>query len=181
VVAALKPTTPLMQAIDVLRRYMNQFNFGLFDGSVYKKAPESKFTFVYCSSVHDFIHHIMGNAEVADAISSFAGQIIGLLSVKACRLIRPIVINYNFIEVQPNLFIHNVFADKNKEVILGNVSLVQIKFKTYRMINSPLGSPRAFVKYTYNGKVPYPKAFIQGKRDSYCATKQTFLLVKTNY
>jgi len=102
---------------------MNQFNFGLFDGSVYKKAPESKFTFVYCSSVHDFIHHIMGNAEVADAIASFAGQIIGLLSVKACRLIRPIVIDYNFIEVQPFGTCFNISGkcfEKDPETLSGN-------------------------------------------------------------
>ena len=33
----------------VLRRYMPQFGFGLFDGSVYKKVAEAKYTYVYCS------------------------------------------------------------------------------------------------------------------------------------
>jgi len=64
---------------------MDRFNYALYDNSIYKKAPEAKFTFVYCCSIHDFIHHILGNANVANAVAQFAGQIIGLLKVKTCR------------------------------------------------------------------------------------------------
>jgi len=90
-----------MVAVDVIRRYMKKFKYAIFDGSIYKKAPEAKFTFVYCCSIHDFIHHILGNADVANTVAHFAGQIIGLLKVKSCRLIAPIVIDFNFIEVLP--------------------------------------------------------------------------------
>ena len=101
VVVPPKPKSKLMVAIDVVRRYMQRFQYGLFDGSIYKKAPEAKFTFVYCCSIHDFIHHILGNADVANAVAHFSAQIIGLLKVKTCRLIPPIVIDFNFIEVLP--------------------------------------------------------------------------------
>jgi hypothetical protein len=90
-----------MIAVDVVRRFMTQFHYGLFDGNVYKRAPESKFTYVYCSSVSDFIHSILGNAEIADIITSHVSQIINLLSVNACRLIKPTTIDFNFIEVMP--------------------------------------------------------------------------------
>ena len=80
---------------------MSQFDYGLFDGSIYRRAPEAKFTFVFCSSVHDFVHSILGNAEIADMVGSHVTQIISLLSVKACRLIKPVVIDYNYIEVLP--------------------------------------------------------------------------------
>jgi len=96
-----KPRSKLMIAVDVLRRYMAQFHYGIFDGSVYVKAPDAKYTFVFCSNVHDFLHHILGNAEVADHIASHVSQLSSLLSVRACRLIKPIQIDYNFIEVLP--------------------------------------------------------------------------------
>lgn len=96
-----KPQSKLMLAVDVVRRFMVQFNYGIFDGSIYRKAPDAKFTFVFCASVHDFVHSILGNAEVADMIASHVTQIIGLLSVKASRLIEPLVIDYNYIEVLP--------------------------------------------------------------------------------
>jgi len=96
-----KPRSKLMIAIDVVKRFMLQFHYGLFDGSIYKKAPEAKFTFVFCSSVSDFIHSILGNAEIADMIAAHVTQIVNLLSVNACRLIKPITIDFNFIEVLP--------------------------------------------------------------------------------
>ena len=96
-----KPRSKLMVAVDVLRRYMTQFGFGLFDGSVHKKAPDSKFTFVYCSTVNIFFHHILGNPEIADHIASHVTQLASLLSVQSCRLIKPITLDYNFIEVLP--------------------------------------------------------------------------------
>jgi len=100
-VNSTKPTSKLLQAIDVVRRYMEQYNFGIFDGSIYKKAPEAEFTFVHCSSVKDFVHYIMWNIEVADQIASHVQAIINLLSEKCCRLIKQLTIDYNFIEVLP--------------------------------------------------------------------------------
>lgn len=96
-----KPRSRLMVAVDVVRRFMAQFDYGLFDGSIYWKAPDAKYTFIFYLSVSDFIHSILGNAEIADMIASHVTQIVNLLSVKACRLIKPISIDYNFIEVLP--------------------------------------------------------------------------------
>ena len=97
----MRPTNKLHQAVDVVRRYMEQMSYALYDGSVYKKPKESKYIYVYCSDIHAFVHHILGNSEVADAIVSYVSPIIGLLSVKSCRLILPIQLDYNFIEVLP--------------------------------------------------------------------------------
>ena len=106
--AIRRPQTKLMQAVDVVRRYMKACKYALFDGAVYKKAPEAVFTYVYCSSVSDFIHHILGNAEVADQIASFVQPLISLLSVKSCRIIEQMVIDYNYIEVQPKFVCFNI-------------------------------------------------------------------------
>lgn len=90
-----------MTAVDVVRRYMQQFGFGLHDGSIFKKAPEGKYTFVFCQTVHVFIHNILGHSEVAEMIGSHVTQLISLLSAKASRLIKPILIDFIFIEEQP--------------------------------------------------------------------------------
>ena len=99
--AQMRPTSRLMQAVDVVKRFMDQFSYALHDGCMYRKPKEAKYTFVYCSSVHDFIHSILGNAEVAEVIASHTSTLISLLSVPACRLIQPIDMDYNFIEVRP--------------------------------------------------------------------------------
>ena len=77
---------------------MKKINYALYDGSVYRKPDESKYSYyVHCSDVH----HNLGNAEVADDIVSHVSPIISLLSVKSCRLIEPMKVDYNFIEVLP--------------------------------------------------------------------------------
>ena len=101
VIAAPLPVSKLMQGIAAVRSYMDSFDYGLFDGHIYKKAPDDKFTFMYCSSVFDFVHFILGNPDVADQIGSQVNPIINLLSVPSCRIIKPIIIHFNFIEVTP--------------------------------------------------------------------------------
>ena len=90
-----------MQAIDVIKRFMERFNLGLHDGCVYKRPREAKFTYVYCSTVFDFIHSILGNPEIADVIAGQVSNIIYLMSVPSTRIVKPILMDYNFIEVQP--------------------------------------------------------------------------------
>ena len=99
--AAPMPVSRLMQSISAIRNYMTLNDYALFDGSVYKKAPHAKFTYVFCSSVHDFVHFLLGCPEIADQIVTQVTPIISLLSVSACRIIKPLIIDYNFIEVTP--------------------------------------------------------------------------------
>ena len=90
-----------MQCIDVIKRFMKRFNLALYDGCVYKKPEEAKFTYVFYSSVFDFIHQILGNQEVADVIAGHVSNIVALMSVPTSRIIKPITIDHNFIEVLP--------------------------------------------------------------------------------
>ena len=48
----------------------------------------------------DYLLNLLGNVEVADLIASHVTQLTTLLSEPACRLIKPIEIDYNFIEVE---------------------------------------------------------------------------------
>ena len=90
-----------MQAIDLIKRYLKKFEFGIYDGAMYKKAPDAKFTFIYCSSVNDFLHYILGNNELAEVVAPHLQTINHLLSAKACRIVQPISLDFNFIEVLP--------------------------------------------------------------------------------
>ena len=92
----MKSTNKLRQAVDVVRRYMEHMNYSLYDGSIYNKPAHSKYTYVFASDVHAFVHHILGNAEV---IITYVTPVINLLSQKTCQLIKHIEID--FIEALP--------------------------------------------------------------------------------
>ena len=48
----IRPTNKLLQPVDVVRRFMDQMGYGLYDGSVYRKPSETKYTYIHCSDVH---------------------------------------------------------------------------------------------------------------------------------
>ena len=86
--------------------------------------------------------------EVANAITPNMNTIMKLLSNPTCRIIIPIKINYNLIEVLPK---GTCFQISTKSFV---------KFQTI----PENVTPRAFVKYTFNkNRIPYPRPFVQGK------------------
>ena len=79
-------------------------------------------------------------------IASYVTQLTTLLSEPACRLIKPIEIDYNYIEVEDRY----LFDIAGKRFIKESGSLK--------------GSPRAFIRYEYSeSKKPNPAPFIDGK------------------
>ena len=135
-----------MQAVDALRRFMQQKQFSICNDAVYRKITESKFTYVYFGSVNTFLLQSLGNAEIADQIVSSIKPLTHLLSQPKCALIKPINIDYNFIEVQPTGTCFDIW---NKRFVKNPVDLK--------------GSPRAFARYKYvAGIVPKPRLFIEG-------------------
>ena len=142
---AERPTSKFCKAVDLVRRLMAANQFGICDGMVYKKAGVH--TYVFCSTVKDYLLNLLSNVKVADAITQHIQQMTQLLSEPACRLIKPIQIDYNFIEVLPEGMCFNIAKkcfDLNPEELKG--------------------SPRAYIRYKYEeGKIPKPKKFIEGK------------------
>ena len=119
--------------------------FNILLGRVYKKIPEATYTYIYCTSVKDYLLNLLGNVEVADLIAPHVTQLTTLLSEPVCRLIKPIEIDYNFIEVE-----HQYLFD--------------IAGKRFTKESGSLkGSPRAFIRYEYSeSKKPNPAPFIEG-------------------
>ena len=119
--------------------------FNILLGRVYKKIPEATYTYIYCTSVKDYLLNLLGNVEVADLIAPHVTQLTTLLSEPACRLIKPIEIDYNFIEVERQY-------------------LFDIAGKRFTKESGSLkGSPRAIIRYEYSeSKKPNPAPFIEG-------------------
>ena len=115
-------------------------------GRVCKKIPEATSTYIYWTSVKDYLLNLLGNIKEADLIASHVTQLTTLLSKPACRLIKPIEIDYNFLEVEDQYMIDIA----GKRFIKKSGSLT--------------GSPRAFIRYEYSeSKKPNAAPFIEGK------------------
>ena len=124
---------------------MKVYLFDILLGRVYKKIPEATYTYIYCTSVKDYLLNLLGNVEVADLIASHVTQLTTLLSEPASRLIKPIEIDYNFMEVVDQY----LFDNAGKRFIKESGSLK--------------GSPQAFIRYEYSeSKKPNPAPFIEG-------------------
>ena len=141
-----RPSGKHMAAVDMVKRIMEAKNYGIYRGRIYRKCDEAKHTMVFCCSVETFLLSILSNPNVADVVTPFVRLLTELLSKPACRLIKPIVIDFNFIEVLPDGFCFDIAK------------------KTFTKDPPSLkGSPRAFVKYTYHeDRCPYPLKFVQG-------------------
>ena len=92
----------------------------------------------------DYLLNLLGNVEVADLIAPHVTQLSALLSEPACRLIKPIEIDYNFIEVE----------DQYLFDIAGKRFIEESGFLK--------GSARAFIRYEYDeSEKPNPAPFIE--------------------
>ena len=82
---------------------------------------------------------------MADLIAVHVTELTTLLSEPASRLIKPMEIDYNFIEVEDQYLFDIACKRFTKES------------------GSPKGSPRAFIRYEYSeSKKPNPALFIEG-------------------
>lgn len=141
-----KPTNALSEALCAVASYMQKRNFGIRNGCIYKKPTEAKYTFVYCSSVEEFLLHSLKDEELRESIILHVNSLINLLSKPACKVIKPIEIDFNFIECLPQGYCFDIF---NKCFVKDPADLK--------------GSPRAFVAYEYvKDSVPLPRPFIEG-------------------
>ena len=119
--------------------------FDILLGCVYKKITEATCTYIYCTCVKDYLLNLLGNVEVADSIASHVTQLTTLLSERAYKLIKPIEIDYNFIEVEDQY----LFDIAGKRFIKESGSLKW--------------SLRVFIRHEYSeSKKPSPAPFIEG-------------------
>ena len=124
---------------------MKVYLFDILLRRVYKKIPEATYTYIYCTSVKEYLLNLLGNVEVADLIAPHVTQLSTLLSEPVCRRIKPVEIDYNFIEVEDQY----LFDIAGKPFIKESGSLKR--------------SPPVFIRYEYSEpKKPNPVPFIEG-------------------
>lgn len=136
----------IRQAADTLERMLKSGSCAIYNGEVYKKVKDSKYTYVAYKSIKKYIMESLSDPIVAETILPVINQFINLSSDPDCGLIRNLEIDFNFIECQP----YGVCFDIEKKSFIKD----PINLK---------GSPRAFSYYQFTGEVPYPKFFIEGK------------------
>ena len=141
----INSTTRIGQAVNFVRRLLKAASCALHDGEVYRKITEAKYTFIRYKTVKAFLMEMLSDQETSEYILPHINQLIFLLSDPNCGLIESIRMDYNFIEVKPEGYCFNI---EKKEFVKDPPNLK--------------GSPRAFVLYDYNGKIPTPKYFIEG-------------------
>ena len=143
----IKPTSKMGQSVDLIRRDMQENNYGLHDGCVYVKLEECQYTYIYCTTVKTYLLKLLRKFEIADVITPYVSTLSGLLSEPACLLIEPIKIDYNYIEVQDGY----CFDIENKKFV--------------RHPKKLKGSPRAYERYSYDeNTIPNPEPFIEGMK-----------------
>ena len=126
---------------------MVEKGYGVNSACVYKKVKESVFTYVYCCTMNSFLHALVSDMRIADAIAQHLPALIGLLCDPHCRLIHPIRIDLDYIEVLPK---GTCFHIPTKSFVVNPSNIG--------------GSARAFVHYTYKEDVvPFPRQFVEGK------------------
>ena len=94
-----KVSSKIGQSVGLNRPAMKTKNYGLHDGCIYKKLEECEYTYIYCISVKNYLLNLLGSFQIADIITPCIMQLTSLLSEPACRLLEPIKIDYNFIQV----------------------------------------------------------------------------------
>lgn len=135
-------------AVSYLNRHMVNTGYSICQGIVYKKIKESQFTSIYYGSVKKYLMRAISDLELANVIVPHLSTIENLLSDPDCRIIKPLKINHNLIEVLPA---GTCFRISSKR-------FVKIKTMPEKV------SPRAFVRYIFDkDQVPHPLPFVQGK------------------
>ena len=94
-------TNKICSAVGLIERVMNDLNYRLHDGEVYRKVSQAKFTFVRSSSVNDSVHALLFNPKMAEVVAPQISSVISILSNSGCQIIRQTEFDYNLIEVKP--------------------------------------------------------------------------------
>ena len=139
---------------------MKSNNYGIYDECIYRKLEECEHTYIYCTSVKNYLWNLLGNFKIADIITPHITQLTSLLPEPACRLLDPIKIDYNFIKVSDGFY----FDTDGKKFI--------------RKPKRLKGSSRAYVRCTYHeDKISNLKPFIEGMDNMFLLFSTTTKIV----
>ena len=149
------PGNKTLVAIRYVQRTMHKLNYALYREHIYKKTSESKFAYVYTTTVESFLNTLLANKKIAEVLINQLQQVNVILSNRECSIIKQIQIDHNLIEVSPTRTCFNIEEKRFVCDPIGESDIGKI-------------TPRAFVHYTYKERViAHPKRFIDGIENSF--------------
>ena len=95
------PGNKILVAIRYIQRIMHKLNYALYRGHIYKKPSESKFAYVYTTTVESFLNTLLANKKIAEVYINQLQQVNVILSNRECSIIKQIQIDHNLIAVLP--------------------------------------------------------------------------------
>jgi hypothetical protein len=133
--------TVLINDVDIT---MKNLGYATYRGNIYKKIEESHYTFAFKCEPRAFVNTLATNETFKARLLKDMRKVIDILSDPYCEVIRPLVINYDLIEVNNSTY----------------WSIKHRKFVECSIPASKIGqiSPRAYCKYDPS-KDPDPKYF----------------------
>lgn len=78
---------------------MEQMQYALFRGKIYKKKENAKYTYAYKCEVSAFINCLAANEAFKGRLLKNMKRVIDILADPDCEVVRPISVEYNLIEV----------------------------------------------------------------------------------
>ncbi|KAJ7378907.1 hypothetical protein OS493_019601 [Desmophyllum pertusum] len=78
---------------------MKRLDYALYRGTIYKKCDGASYTYSYKCDVKVFVNSLAANESFKARLIKEMKRIIDLLSDPDCEVIRPIMVDYNLIEV----------------------------------------------------------------------------------
>ena len=58
---------------------MKSNNYSLHDGGIYKKLEECEYTYIYCTSVKNYLLNLLANFQIADIITTHITQLTSVI------------------------------------------------------------------------------------------------------
>ena len=80
-----KPSSKIDQSVDLISRVIKRNNYGWHDAWIYKRLQECECTYIYSTSVKNYLLNLLENFEMADIITPHITQLTSLLSESDCR------------------------------------------------------------------------------------------------
>ena len=126
---------PLTVLCNDVERALKKLSYAYRAGDVYKRHPQSQFTYYRLCTMESFLNSLLGNAYFKDRLLNHMAKLLAILKHPDCRAISQIDIDRDLVEVNDGWF---------------------WSFKRRRFIQHALKesaeqlSPRAFVQYAHN-------------------------------
>jgi len=120
---------PLTVLCNDVERAMAKLSYACRGGDVYKKHPQSKYSYYRLCSMESFLNSLLGNKYFKDRLMTHMSKLQAILKHPECQAIAQIVINRDLVEVKNGWcwsFRRRQFVDSAIEVNFSSIKLFEV-------------------------------------------------------